>query len=231
VTRLCFADGEASEEVGVVAPTSAIPTVISQAAPSRVDGLAVVPSRVEVATPPVLVPSSAAADVVATGAQGVDAMEETTAVDLSQETSDDPTAALCSAVVMPACATAAATTVREYLEAKLCLPMQTPLLERPQLRRSRTPISSHSLRRSSRIAAKPRAVNATRQAQNVLLRKLGIEVEEEAIDSEIHSKLKAAFHHMTVKKRQRLELLLNGQLGRFDLSALELDMSGLEDDV
>jgi hypothetical protein len=92
--------------------------------------------------------------------------------------------------------------------------LQTPLIERPRLRRSRTPVSIHSLQHSGCIAARPRAANttrqATRQAQNLLLRKLGIAIEEEAVDSEVESKFKAAFHHMSAKKQQALQILLNG---------------------
>jgi hypothetical protein len=91
--------------------------------------------------------------------------------------------------------------VKEELEALVCLPLQTPLLQKPRLRRSRTPVSIHSLRRSGRIAARPRAANTIRQAQNMLLRKLGIEVEEDAVDSEVESKFKAVFHHMSANKQ------------------------------
>jgi hypothetical protein len=67
------------------------------------------------------------------------------------------------------------TSVQEELEAEVCLPLATPVLRgRPRLRRSRTPVSITSLWRSGRIAGKPRAANATRQAQLVLLKRLGI---------------------------------------------------------
>jgi hypothetical protein len=121
----------------------------------------------------------------------------------SQGPSDGLSAAVdSSAIGMPAAAGAAASaaTVQEELEALVCLPLQTPLLERLRLRRSRTPVSIHSLRRSGHIAARPWATNATRQVQNVLLRKLGIDAEEDAVDSEVKSKFRAAFHHMSAKK-------------------------------
>jgi hypothetical protein len=48
----------------------------------------------------------------------------------------------------------------ETLEEHLCIPMQTPLVKGPpRLRRPRTPASVQSLRRSERLALKPRAVN------------------------------------------------------------------------
>jgi hypothetical protein len=79
-------------------------------------------------------------------------------------------------------------TVQASLEAEVCIPLTTPLLKtRPRLRRSRTPTSVRSLRRSGRIAARPRAANATKQAQNVLLKKLGMGLPESATGAEIDS--------------------------------------------
>jgi hypothetical protein len=47
----------------------------------------------------------------------------------------------------------------------MCVPMQTPIICRgPRLRYSRMLVSIHTLRRSGRIAAKPRVANTTRQA-------------------------------------------------------------------
>jgi hypothetical protein len=120
-------------------------------------------------------------------------------------------------------AAATTATVQEELEALVCLPLQSPLIrERPRLRRSRTPVSIHSLRRSGRIAAQPRAANSTRQAQNVLLKKLGIAVDEDAVDSVIESQFKAAFCHMTERKQRALQILFNGD---FDPVTLDLDMA------
>jgi hypothetical protein len=135
-----------------------------------------------------------------------------------------------SAVGVPtvAGATASAATVQDELEALVCLPLQTPLIKRPRLRRSRTPVSVHSLRRSGRIAARPRVANATRQAQNVLLKKLGIAVEEDAADLEIENKVKAAFHHMSTRKQQALQILFKGD---FDPAAMDLNLTGLGIDV
>jgi hypothetical protein len=64
----------------------------------------------------------------------------------SQGPSDGLSSAVDSlAVGMPAVASAA--TMQNELEALVCLPLQTPLIERPRLRRSRTPVSIHSLHR------------------------------------------------------------------------------------
>jgi len=57
------------------------------------------------------------------------------------------------------------------------MPLQTPLIRGgPRLRRSKTPVTIRMIRRSVRLAAKPRAANSTKQAQSVLLQlhKLGI---------------------------------------------------------
>ena len=53
----------------------------------------------------------------------------------------------------------------ETLEARLCLPLQTPLIPgSPRLRRPRTPVSVQSLRRNERLAVKPREADSTKQA-------------------------------------------------------------------
>jgi hypothetical protein len=70
--------------------------------------------------------------------------------------------------------------------------------------------------------------NATRQAQNVLLKKLGIAVEEDAADLEIENKFKAAFHHMSTRKQQALQILFKGD---FDPAAMDLNLTGLGIDV
>jgi hypothetical protein len=58
--------------------------------------------------------------------------------------------------------------VQAELEARIYVSLQTPVLHR-----SRTPRSARSIRRSGRLVAKPRAANSTKQAQSVLLKKLG----------------------------------------------------------
>ena len=96
--------------------------------------------------------------------------------------------------------------IHEVLEAMICAPMQTPILcEGPRPRRSRTPISINTLRHSGRLAIKPRAANSTRQAQNVLMKKLGMDVDITAVDSGIKRKFKAAFSGpISARKQQAL---------------------------
>lgn len=66
-------------------------------------------------------------------------------------------------------------------------------------------MSIQSLRRSGRIAARPRAANSTKQAQSMLLKKLGVDVSDAAIDSEIQQKLKETL---------RGQILFSGDLTR-----------------
>jgi len=114
------------------------------------------------------------------------------------------------------------------LEAAVCIPFQTPLVSRrPRLRRARSPISVHSLRRSGRIAARPRAGNATARAQRVLLKKLGVAVVEEEANVEVEKKFKLAFGgNMSQRKQHALQLFLNEGI---DLTAMNLDLEGLEE--
>jgi hypothetical protein len=74
--------------------------------------------------------------------------------------------------------------------------------------------------------AKPRAANATVQAQKVLLKKLGVEVQEDEPDPDIEEKLKVVFRgDMSENKQWCLQIFLNG---RFDVTALDLNLEGLE---
>ena len=50
------------------------------------------------------------------------------------------------------------------LEARLCIPLETPLIIMLRLRRSRTPSTVLSVRRSGRLTAKAKASNLTVQA-------------------------------------------------------------------
>jgi hypothetical protein len=60
--------------------------------------------------------------------------------------------------------------IQESLEERLYLPFQTPLIRGPpRLCRPRTPTHITLLWRSDRIAAKPREVDSTKQAQCVLM--------------------------------------------------------------
>lgn len=96
------------------------------------------------------------------------------------------------------------------LESRLCIPLQTPLVRsRPRLRRSRTPVNSQSLRRSVRVAAAPREADSTKQAQMVLMRKLGVAPSSPAVDSEAVRKYIGAFRQpLTDFGHQALQTLL-----------------------
>ena len=182
------------------------------------------PSPVRVALAVLEVSETPAAGAVVSAATVQEVLEVQTVAPVTSPTDGN------SDVVTPAgvVASAAAATVQEEIEALICLPLETPLLEKPQLRRSRMPVPADSLRRSERIAATPRAANATRQAQIVLLRKMGIEVEDELV---AERELKAFFRDTSTwseQKKERFQILLNG---RFDVTALDLNLEGLEDEV
>lgn len=113
------------------------------------------------------------------------------------------------------------------VEARICIPLQTPVIRGgPRLRRSRTPRSVPSIRRRGSLAAKPRAANSTKQAQSVLLKKLGVHVDDASVDSEIQRKFKETFRgNMSVRKQQALQILFSSEL---DPAALGLDMTGVD---
>lgn len=114
------------------------------------------------------------------------------------------------------------------LEDRLCLPLQTPLMPGPpRVRRSRTPAQS-PLRRSVRIAAAPREADSTKQAQLVLMRKLGVAPTPAVIDSDMVRKYKYAFREpLTESGHEALQLLMGGD---FDPIAWNLNMLGLEEE-
>ncbi|CAD6229522.1 unnamed protein product [Miscanthus lutarioriparius] len=122
----------------------------------------------------------------------------------------------------------AAAATQAALEAEVCVPMHTPLIRAgPRPRRARTPVSIPSLRRSGRIAARPRAPNATVQAQLLLLKKLGVTVAEGEHASEVEKKIKLAFRgDMSTRKREALQLFLENGI---DLTTVDLNLHGLED--
>ena len=124
----------------------------------------------------------------------------------------------------------AANRVQLELEDEVCIPIQTPLvMNRPRLRRARSPVAVHSLRRSGRIAARSRAANATAQAQRVLLKKLGIVIHDAEPDNDIQQKFKNAFAgNMSLNKRHALQLFLQGGI---DLAAMRLDLDGVEEEA
>jgi hypothetical protein len=124
---------------------------------------------------------------------------------------------------------AAALSFEESLEERLCLPLQTPLIQGPpRLRRPRTPAPVTSLRRSERIAAQPRETDITKQAQRVLMNKLGLEAPSPNVASDTVRKYKAAFREpLSDSTHDALQLLLGGE---FDPVAMELNMIGLDDE-
>jgi hypothetical protein len=113
----------------------------------------------------------------------------------------------------------------------VCLPLATPnIAGGPRLRRSRTPASVQTLRRSGRIAAMPRAPNTTLQAHRLLLKKLGIHVPENAPELDIEAKIRSAFRasNLSTNKKRCLNMLLNGGL---DVASMDLDLDGPEIDL
>jgi len=119
--------------------------------------------------------------------------------------------------------------IADKLQAEVCLPLQTPIIkDTPRRRRARTP-PSVSIRRSRRIAARPRAPNATMQAQKVLLRKMGAQVVDGVPESEVKRKFLQAFHgNISDSKRLALQTLLTGGV---QFSSLDLDLHGLEEEA
>jgi hypothetical protein len=84
--------------------------------------------------------------------------------------------------------------IEEEIESRICIPLQTPIIRvGPKLRRSKTPKSGFTMRRSERIARKPHAANSTLQAQNGLKQKLGIVVDYNNVDDKIIKKFRVTF--------------------------------------
>jgi hypothetical protein len=62
----------------------------------------------------------------------------------------------------------------------------------------------------------------------VLLKRLGIQVQENCVDAKIKDKFREAFRgNISSTKKQAMQILLNGEI---DFSALELNLAGLEDE-
>lgn len=62
----------------------------------------------------------------------------------------------------------------------------------------------------------------------MLLKKLGIHVQENCADAEIKEKFREAFRgDISSTKKQALQILLNGEI---DFSALELNLAGLQEE-
>jgi hypothetical protein len=146
----------------------------------------------------------------------------------SGETSSAMLLAGRSPPAIPAVAAAALST-EESLEEWLCLPLQTPLIhEPPRLRRPRTPAPVTSLRRSERIAAQPREADITKQAQRVLMNKLGLDAPSPNVGSDTVRKYKAAFREpLSDSTHDALQFLLGGE---FDPVVMRLNMIGLDDE-
>lgn len=98
------------------------------------------------------------------------------------------------------------------IEAAICVPLQTP-------------VSGGGAR--ARLAAKPRAANATLQAQSVLMRKLGIPVQTSPADLDALGTCIAAFNEPpTPTKQEALQVLFSPE---FDPVAMNLNMVDLEE--
>lgn len=112
---------------------------------------------------------------------------------------------------------------------KLCIPLQTPAIRAPpKTRKSRTPASPRTSCRSIRLAAKHREPDSTKQAQKVLLKKLGGLVLSPVADSEVARKFKATFSApLSPAKREALQVLFDGD---FDPESLGIDAVGLDED-
>ncbi|CAD6213711.1 unnamed protein product [Miscanthus lutarioriparius] len=104
----------------------------------------------------------------------------------------------------------------------------TPLIRGPpRLRRSRTSVSVWSLRRSERLAAKPREADSIKQAQCVLMQKLRVVASSPNVNSETVRKYKSTFQVLlSASKQEALQLLFGGD---FDPMALNFDMVGMDE--
>ena len=94
------------------------------------------------------------------------------------------------------------------------------------MRRSRTPASKGPLRRSGRLAAKPRAPNPVVQAHRVLLMKMGVQVPDEASHDLLEGVITETFKGgLTARKKNALQKFLEDKV---DLAAMDLDLTGLD---
>lgn len=137
------------------------------------------------------------------------------------------TPAMASAAPTPA---SPATPVGIVFVNKLSMPLQTPVLRAPpKTRKSRTPASAKTSRRSVRLAAKHREADPTKQAQKVLLKKLGEVLLSPVPDTEITRKFKATFCvPLSASKHEALQELFDGDS---DPASLGIDAMGLEEVV
>ena len=119
---------------------------------------------------------------------------------------------------------------QDEIVARVCIPLDSPVIRAgPRLRKSRTPATVLSIRRSSRLAAKPQAANATLQAQSVLMRKLGLAVNVTPADKEAYEKYLAIFAEpLTPSKLEALQMPFTPD---FDPVAMNLNLAELEGDA
>ena len=100
------------------------------------------------------------------------------------------------------------------IESQVCIPLQTPIISSgPKLRKSKTPKSVFTPRRSERLAQKPRSANATLQAQSILLQKLDVAVNNNTddVDAEAYGKFWATFAApLLAPKQEALHVLCFG---------------------
>lgn len=109
---------------------------------------------------------------------------------------------------------------------RLCIPLQTPAIHaRPRMRKIKTSVSA--IRRSLRLAAKPREADSTKQAQSILMKKLGTVVNSPAADSELIRKFRTTFSEtLSASKHEAVYILFGGD---FIPATLGLDAVGLDD--
>ena len=95
------------------------------------------------------------------------------------------------------------------IQDRVYLAPQTPMLQgRPTLMVARAQPSVGTPRRSTRLAAKPRALNPTLQAQQVLMVKLGLVNASEPIDVAETQKLESIFvEQLSESKHEAFKVL------------------------
>jgi hypothetical protein len=117
--------------------------------------------------------------------------------------------------------------IQAQLEKGVCVHLNTPIVRGgPRLRRSRTPASNGALRRSGRLAAKPRAPNPVVQAHRVLLMKMGVQVPDEASHEHLEGIIAETFRGgLTTRKKNALQNFLEDKV---DFAAMDLDLTSLD---
>ena len=116
------------------------------------------------------------------------------------------------------------------MEDRLCLPLQSPLLQGPpRLRKTKTPAPT-MLRRSARLARTTREPDCTVQARVVLLKKLGLQPPEQtSLGAETVTLCRKIFQNpLSDACHDNLKVLLGG---RFDPIAMNLNMLGLDEEA